>query len=313
VRSRVYEKDKSFITIFFILSAFKLAAQPDYTWWNQIHNWDGHTSWFKYLTFSPGYFGPNALPVPEVNKGMVYNKGTLELAFAGHFSKGDQTQNLFTKLYYPIVPRVVAVEFYVVPIEYFKMDTATRDIRAARIRSGEGTAGGDIYFATIIQLVKDKKNPEVVFRMTCRTASGTNVSAARYTDAPGYFFDLSMGKNFVNDNRYFNTIRPYWMIGFYCWQSNSERYRQDDAFLYGAGIDFISEKITVSASAGGYIGYVKNHDSPMVARLSVFRNVKHFNYGISCQAGLNDYPYKSVRISLVYNLPEKLMLKNCTR
>ncbi len=298
--------------IFFVICLFfgnDLAAQTDYSWWEQIHNWDGHTSWFKYIIFSPQYLGPNALPVPEVNKGIVGAQGVLELSADGHFSKGDKTQDLFTKLYYPIVGKLIAVEGYVVPIEHFKMDTATRDIRAARVKSGEGTAGGDIYFATIIQLIKDKKFPDVAFRMTCRTASGTNVSAARYTDSPGYFFDLSIGKNYIKDNRYFHTIRPYGMAGFYSWQTNSERNRQDDAFLYGAGIDFISKKITISASAGGYIGYLKNHDKPAVAKISFIRKGDHFNYGLTYQAGLSDYPYNSIRLSLEYIIPESLMIK----
>jgi len=298
----------TFFVFLFCISIAK--AQVDYSWWIKIHNWDGHTSWIKYLKYSPGYFGPNALPVPEVANGIVGNKGMLEMAADGHFSKGDNTQNIFTRLYYPLVSKFVAIESYVVPIEHFKMDTATRDIRSARIKSGEGTAGGDIYFGTVVQLVKNKKFPDVVFRMMCRTASGTNVSAARYTDAPGYFLDVSMGKDFKNENSIFSTIRPYWMIGFFSWQTNLDNYRQDDAFLYGVGIDLLSNKITISASAGGYIGYIKDKDSPLVARLKVFKNGKHFNYGISGELGLHDYQYKSLRLSLVYILPEKLMLKN---
>ena len=296
------------IIFYLLLPCSGLFAQTDYSWWDKIHHWDGHTPWIKYLTFSPAYLGTNALPVPEISKGSVGNKGTLELSADGHFSRGDNTQNLFTRLYYPVVRGIVAVESYVVPIEHFKMDIITRDFRAARIKSGEGTAGGDIYFATIVQLVKDRKFPDMALRLGCRTASGTNVSAARYTDAPGYFMDISIGKEFGKENTCIKKIRPYAMLGFYSWQTNSDRWRQDDAFLYGAGIDLSSEKFTLSASAGGYKGYIKNGDSPAVARLGLFRNGNHFNYGMSLQAGLNDYAYKSVRLSLVYNLPGKLML-----
>jgi hypothetical protein len=292
-----------------LLAPFMVAAQNEYAWWVKIHNWDGHTSWIKYLTYSAQYFGPNALPVPEVSKGMVAAKGTLEIAGEGHFSVGDNTQNIFAKLYYPVVGKLIAIEAYVVPIEHFKMDTVTRDIRAARIKNGEGTAGGDIYFATILQLVKNKKFPDVAFRMTCRTASGTHISAARYTDAPGYFLDMSVGKEHHYDSSFVRSIRPYAMMGFYSWQTNSEEHRQDDAFLYGAGCDIASDKLVLSASAGGYIGYIKNHDRPAVARLSIFKKGTHFNYGISGQFGIHDYPYNSLRLSLIYNLPEKLLLK----
>ena len=296
--------------LFLFISGINVTAQTDYGWWCTIHHWDGHTSWLYYLKYSAKFFGPNALPVPDINKGFVGTQGTVEIAADGYFSKGDKPQDSYTKVYYPVVGKLIAIEGYVVPLEHFKMDTATRDIRAARIKSGEGTAGGDIYFGTVIQLVKNKKFPDVAFRMTCRTASGTNVSAARYTDAPGYFFDLSMGKDFINEKLFFSTIRLYGMIGFYCWQTNLDDHRQDDSFLYGAGIDFSSEKIMISASAGGYIGYIKDGDRPAVARLSLFRKGKHFNYGISGELGLHDYQYKSLRLSLVYILPEKLMLKN---
>ena len=302
-------KLKPCITFIFFLISFNLFSQTDYSWWGKVHNWDGITSWYNYLKFSPGYFGPNALPVPEITKGFVMDKGSIELAVDGHFSKGDNTQNLFTKLYYPIVANLIAIESYVVPIEHFKMDTATRDDRAARIKSGEGTAGGDIYFGTIIQLVKNKKFPDIAIRLSCRTASGTNVSAARYTDAPGYFFDLSGGKDFKIKNSENKKIRVYGMLGFYSWQTNSEAHRQDDALLYGAGIDFSCEKYTISASSAGYIGYINNHDSPAVVRLNILRKGKSFNYGISTQYGLHDFYYKSIRLSLIYNLAEKLMLK----
>ena len=297
------------IILIVFLSGISVTAQTDYGWWCAIHHWDGHTPWLYYLKYSAKYFGPNALPVPEINKGFVGTTGTVEVSADGYFSKGDKTQDCFTKVYYPIIGKLIAIEGYVVPLEHFKMDTATRDIRAARLKSGEGTAGGDIYFGTVIQLVKNKKFPDVTFRMTCRTASGTNVSAARYTDAPGYFFDLSMGKDLKNDKWFFNTIRFYGMLGFYCWQTNLADYRQDDSFLYGAGIDLSSEKIIISASAGGYIGYIKDGDRPAVARLSLFRKGKHFNYGLSGQAGLNDYDYNSLRISLIYNMPEVFMIK----
>jgi hypothetical protein len=297
------------LVIFFsIVISSSLHAQTSYTWWDQIHHWDGHTPWLSYLKFSPEFQGPNSLPVPEIVNGKVESIGTVEIGAVGHFSNGDNTQNLFTKIYYPVVPRLIAIEGYVVPLEHFKMDTATRDIRAARIKSGEGTAGGDIYFGTVIQLVRDKKFPDVTFRMTCRTASGTNVSAARYTDAPGYFFDLSMGKD-LKTKSFFNIIRPFGMIGFYSYQTNNADFRQDDAFLYGAGSDFSSEKITLTAAMGGYFGYINNHDRPIVARLNFLKHGKNFNYGIYLQAGLNDYPYKSVKLSMIYKLPQKLMIK----
>jgi hypothetical protein len=282
--------------------------QVSYTWWEQIHQWDGITPWYQYLKFSPQYFGPNALPVPDIQKGITGNKAYIELAADGHFSQGDNTQNLFTKLYYPIVPKLVAIEGYVVPLEHFKMDTIIRDERAARDRDGEGTAGGDIYIGTIIQLVKEKKFPDVALRISLRTASGTNVSAARYTDAPGYFFDLSFGKEKISLKNSSNKFRWYAMFGFYSFQTNRGDFRQDDAFLYGAGIDFTLSNFVLSPSIGGYYGYLKTDDRPVVARFSFTKEGKKFSYGFQLQRGLNDYPYNSIRLFLRYSLPDALLL-----
>ncbi|MFH0867641.1 MAG: hypothetical protein V1904_15735 [Bacteroidota bacterium] len=304
------KKFLSFLIVLFVLVHAK--AQDNYDWWVQIHNWDGVTSWYQYLKITPQFMGPNALPIPEVQKGITGDRAILELAADGHFSKGDKTQNAYTMLYYPVVSKLVAIEGYVVPIEHFKMDTMTRDERAARDRDGEGTAGGDIYFGTIIQLVKEKKFPDMALRLSVRTASGTNVSAARYTNAPGYFFDLSIGKEYINEKYIMNKIRWYTMIGFYSWQTNNVGYFQDDAFLYGAGIDFSFSKVVASFNAGGYYGYVNNHDRPVIARLQLTKEAKKHSWGLKFQIGLNDYPYYSVRIFFKYTLPDAVLLnKGC--
>lgn len=295
--------------LFILFSGFLFAhAQEDYGWWVQIHNWDGITPWYQYLKMTPEYLGPNALPVPEIQKGFVGNKATLELAADGHFSKGDKTQNFFTKLYYPLVPKIVAIEGYVVPIEHYAYDTITRDIRASRDRDGKGIAGGDIYFGTIVQLVKDKKFPDMALRLSMRTASGTKVSAARYTDAPGYFFDLSLGKESVSEKNELRKFRWYLMIGFYSWQTNSGDYRQDDAFLYGAGADFTFSKVTLSPCMGGYFGYINNHDRPVVARFGISRNSGKNIFGLRFQKGISDFPYTTAEIFFRYTLPDAWLL-----
>jgi hypothetical protein len=300
---------KKYLSILIFIFCFThVKAQENYDWWVQIHHWDGVTPWYNYLKFTPQYLGPNALPVPEVQKGITGDKAEIELAADAHFSKGDKTQNAYSMLYYPVVPKIVAIEGYVVPLEHFKMDTITRDERAARDRDGEGTAGGDIYFGTVIQLVKEKKIPDMALRLSMRTASGTNVSAARYTNAPGYFFDLSAGKEYSNEKYLMSKIRWYVMIGFYSWQTNDADYLQDDALLYGAGVDFTFSKLIVSCNAGGYYGYINNDDRPLVTRLQLSRKTGRQSYGIKFQSGLNDFPYNSVRIFFKYTLPDAVLL-----
>lgn len=299
---------KVFFAIAIILNIS--AYSQDYTWWNQIHQWDGHTSWLKYITVSPQYLGPNALPVPDAEKGLLNKNGYFQLAADAHFSKGDHTQNFYSKLFYPIVKNIVACEVYVVPFEHFKMDTITRDIRAARDKDGEGTAGGDIYFGTLIQLVKDKNFPDVLLRMSFRTASGTNVSSARYTDGSGYFFDLSFGKEYAKKESWFKSIRPFIDLGFYSWQTNSDGYRQNDAPYYAAGISLAKNDISLSSSLAGYHGYLKNDDTPMVFRTEINLLKTRFQYSIAYQYGIVDFPYQSIRLSVKYIFNDKWLLKS---
>ena len=133
--------------IFILLSSscIGLFAQDEgYSWWNNKHNWDGVTNWMYYLKYAPKYFGPNALPVPEIRNAQIEDRISLETRADLHFSKGDNTQNLFFKLKYPFWEGRLALEIYAVPIEFYKMDTLTRDERVSRDKDGEGYAVGDL-------------------------------------------------------------------------------------------------------------------------------------------------------------------------
>src|SRR5687767_6948751 len=96
---------------FFNYNSLSLSAQ-NFTWWEQIHGYDGHSHWSDYMTFSPAFMGPNALPVPEVRTGRVgsFLEGTI--AADHYFNTGDKTTGIFTSLYIPVVKNVIAIEFY---------------------------------------------------------------------------------------------------------------------------------------------------------------------------------------------------------
>ena len=78
------------------------ADAQDYSWWNHKHQWDGITSWTDYMIVSPAFMGPNALPVPEIRKGMPEKSRSVEVAIDAHYSRGDQTGNLFSELNFPL-------------------------------------------------------------------------------------------------------------------------------------------------------------------------------------------------------------------
>ncbi|HNQ61735.1 MAG TPA: hypothetical protein PKJ62_05035 [Bacteroidia bacterium] len=288
------------ITCFFS----ELKAQTEYAWWNDKHQWDGHTSWIQYMTMSTSFMGPNALPVPEVRTGALYNELEVEQLLGAHFSKGDKTQDFFSRLYVPISQGKVALEAFVVPFELYSMDTTTRDQRAARTRSGEGNAGGDIYFATHVQILQDKEAwPDIALELSFRTASGTRLSDARYTDGSGYYMDLSFGKSFALASEKNIELRVFAMGGFYSYQTYDELHLQNDAFLGGGGIALYTRKISFMHSISGYRGYLNIGDRPMVYKTAFQWKHRKLDAKIWYQWGLNDFPYQSVRFGVVYHLP----------
>ncbi|MCD4745738.1 MAG: hypothetical protein K8R58_05520, partial [Bacteroidales bacterium] len=103
-------------------------------------NWDGITHWSRYIIMSPKYMGPNALPVPEIRNGLLNDEIEFEISTEYHFMKGDNTYNLFSKLYFPFAKNKIAVELYGVPVEYYQMDSSLRYERKTFFLEGEGFA-----------------------------------------------------------------------------------------------------------------------------------------------------------------------------
>lgn len=278
-------------------------AQDDMGWWNERHQWDGISPWVNYLTLSPKFMGPNALPVPEIRSGMLRNNLEVETRFGGYGSRGDNTFDTYGRVNVPLCNGRVALEGWVTALEYFETDTTTRDLRAARTRSGKGTAGGDIHFSTQVQLVKDKAGwPDLLLELTMRTASGTRLRDARYTDAPGYWFSVSAGKEKKTGGKLITAIRPYALLGFYSYQTHDVFQPQNDCLLYGAGIDLTTECFVWSHQWGGYAGYLRNGDQPMVYRSLVRFHSKIADVVFRLQFGLHDFEYRSLHCGFVWNL-----------
>lgn len=289
-----------FLVLFVIpVSVF---SQEDYTWWNEIHGWlPGMPSWRSFMIISPGFLGPNALPVPEVKKGLLPEKKEIEFGTDLHFLEGDNTQNLFGRFYYPFAGGKIAVEVNGVLLEHYAMSKAIRDKRIARDKDARGLALGDLYFATMIQLLKDRKFPDTMLRMSCKTASGGRLDAARYADSPGYFFDLSFSKNLCSSERKAQFV-PYGSLGFYSWQTNDDMNLQNDALMYGSGFDIRWNSVTVSNSICGYHGYKNNGDRPVVYTFDFQKKMKHKTARVQYLYGIHDWMYQTIKLSLIWAL-----------
>jgi hypothetical protein len=245
--------------------------------------------------------GPNALPVSEIKNGMVFPDAYIEGALDFHLSKGDDTQDLYGKFYYPMLKCKVALQVDAVIVEHYRTDEETRDERFARTFHTNGWTVGDIYFRVLVQLLKDRgKMPDILLSANFKTASGGKLEDARYTDTPGYSFDLSFGRSYNSKRNENINFRPYLMLGFYVWQTYSVKHFQNDAILFGGGLDLNIKNLLVANQLGGYAGYIGNGDKPLVYRLQILLQQQKFNYKIAFQQGLHDFKYSSFRISVAY-------------
>jgi len=283
------------------LFAFPKVDNTDYTWWNEIHGWKpGMPGWRNWMIISPGYLGPNALPVPEVKKGIVPAGASFEFGTSIHFMPGDPTQDIFVKYYRSFADNRIAFELYDVVIEHYAMSTTIRDERIARDYDGKGYATGDLYFSTLIQLIKDRKFPDTMLRMACRTASGGPLEAARYSDSPGYFFDFSFSKKYYRSDEKL-TILPFASAGFYSWQTNDELNLQNDAYMYAFGTDLKWLKWSVCNSLSGYSGYKNLHDKPVVYTFDLNRSLMKNTIRLQYLHGFRDWNYDTIRLSYIIN------------
>ncbi len=290
--------------ILFVLCILPLLSfsDEDYTWWNEIHGWEpGMPGWRNWMHITPGYFGPNALPVPEMKKGVVPEGSNLEFGLSSHFRTGDPTQDIFAKYYRSFCGNKIAIELYGVLLEHYSMSDSIRDERIARDFDGQGFAFGDINFSTLIQLVKNRKFPDTMFRFTARTTSGNQLEGARFTDFPGYFFDCSFSKEYFGRDEKFSFL-PFASLGFYGWQTNDELNLQNDALMYGLGADLKLNRWSVSNSISGYSGYKHERDQPMVYTFDLKRSIKNNSIRLQYLHGFRDWNYNTIRLSYLITL-----------
>lgn len=260
-------------------------------WWRNNVQWDGSTYWAEYLITSPRYFGPNAFTVPAINNGSIDSISSLGAGFNAHFLKGDQTQNL--TLYGTIAPRntAISVDVQFIPYERFTVSHALKTRRRVYYEDYyDKHATGDVIVNTTIRLLK--RPPETVqaaMRVGVRMPSGTQMGAARFADMPAYWIDGGFGFPLRNKN-----WKWLLMSGFYVWQTNNDKLRQDDAFLFGSGLEWNKNSWRLQLYGAGYIGYKNNGDRPVVARLGLEKKSRNRISFFRLQQGFFDFRYFSL-------------------
>lgn len=267
--------------------------------WAQVVNWDGVSHWSRYMITQPGYQGPNSLPVPRIGNGNSDSSFALGVTGNLHFSSGDNTQNITIYANYPLVKDLVSIDLTWVPYEHYIMSQGIKDKRHVFTQFyNSHLTTGDIHLNTTFQLLnKWRKSIHLAFRVGYRFPSGSGFGAARYTDGPGYHFDLSWGKKLGQ-----SALKWIGMLGFYVWQIESDDFNQNDAFLFGTGFEWNKNFLKIQTTFAGYAGFLQNTgDGPMVMRANMEKRIGRTILLLGFQQGLHDFDYSSIEIGAKYN------------
>lgn len=268
--------------------------------WEQVVNWDGVSHWSRYMITLPAYQGPNSLPVPQVGNGRIDSNSYIGVSGAFHFMEGDHTQNIVVNGYLALVKDVAGVELTWIPWERYNMSTALKEKRHVYYEFwNDKKAAGDLLLNTNFRLLK-KWAPvmDLILQIGYRMPSGTDYGTARYSDGPGYHFAINMGKP-LNKAK---TLKLTAIAGFLVWQIESDIFKQDDAFLFGGGLEYRKKNFSLETNVGGYLGYLeKQGDKPVVFRARAEQQLKKMKLVLGFQQGLNDFEYSSVDAGLRFN------------
>lgn len=251
---------------------------------------------------APLYFGPNALPIPDMLDGSVSQELEVSLAadyYAG--TRGDQTANIFTKIVVPLFSDRVNLSLWMTVVEYYSLTDESREaFRLSEDADMSGYEVGDAYVSTDIQLLRQRAGyrPDLTLRACIKTASSNRFYTARYFDAPGYFFDVSVAKSLYFDHPFWQELRGVATTGFLCWQTDNGR--QNDATMYGVEAQLSSKLFTLTQAWGGYAGWEQDGDQPMSIKTNLSFECGAFSPFVAYQYGLYDYPYHQFRLGITY-------------
>lgn len=242
---------------------------------------------------APAFFGPNALSIPDMSNGMTCDKLRVELAgdyYSGYGS--SRTADLFARVQVPLFTRWANLSVWMPVYEWYVQS------------DGTGSGAGDVYLSTDIQIVHNdwfKGNtqfiPQMTLRVGVKTASGGQYERKRHYDAPGYFFDTSIGQTVPLG---LLSLRLAGSVGFLCWQTTDAR--QNDAVMYGLQAALKHEYVSLQATWGGYVGWERYGDVPMSLKMRASGHIKGFEPYVQYQWGIQDYPFHQLRVGLAYNI-----------
>lgn len=288
------------VAIVLCLLAGRMNAQ-DGQWWSDNVGWDGVTPYQAYLNLTTRGMGPNALPPPALHGAWLDTLSSLRLGVNSFLTRGEVTVSGLIDLRWQPTP-LFRFRAWVVPLEWFRSSHALKTDRKIHFLSYDRQwAGGDICVESSFRLPATwLPFARTEFRAGIKTASGTAIGAARYTDTPGYSFDLSLSRPFGRDSMYGVEV----MAGFLAYQTYDPQHRQDDAPFGGLGFWRVAGAWLIQTELTGYWGYFGTGDRPLILSAEVGYQPPERRLGFLLQAGLglHDWPFTRFGILCHYRL-----------
>ena len=258
---------------------------------------------------APAYFGPNAFPVPDMLDGRTSSELKVELygdCFLGTTTgrvADDITGDLFAKLTIPLFTPKVNLTVWMPIFEYFQTSAELNALRRLPAPYDkmplQGMDSGDVYVSADIRILSQEKHHlDIAARAVLKTASANEFAKGRCYDAPGYFFDVAIGRGFDLGNEH--NLRIAASTGFLCWQTDNGR--QNDAVMYGALVAYTYKKFTIDTCFGGYAGWERDGDRPMTLKTNLSYRIGDWSVRVGHQVGFMDWPYHQIRVGATYAL-----------
>lgn len=262
---------------------------------------------------APGYFGPNAFPVPDMLDGTTSSDLRVELYGDGFLCSmagnptDDITLDLFAKATIPLFTDRVNLVIWMPVVEWFRSGPAVNVLRRVQDpdRWISGVDSGDAYVSTDILILDERKRGcGLVLRAALKSASGNSFGTARVYDAPGYFFDVAVGRDIVKSADGKTLFRTALSAGFLCWQTGNGR--QNDAVMYGALASLRTGPFKAEVNYGGYVGWEGKGDRPMTLKTKLSWSIGRCSINAMYQVGFVDWPFHQVRLGAAYSFPLNL-------
>ena len=190
--------------IFLLNIPLVLFGQDYWDWWNELHDYPNAAgpNRRRYINISPGYMGPNALPVVRLFDAKYDDQLWLDTQWQFHEGNGDQTNNAFLRLNIPVAKDIVNLYLFNVPYESWKTTAATRDERRAMNIAAQGKNSGDLFFGFNIMILKEEKAfVSAMFNVEVKTTTGWQIENARFTDHGMYTYGGHFSKTLISSEK----------------------------------------------------------------------------------------------------------------